>query len=128
MLSASGPIQKVGALSGADTGFFKRGGSICLRNAGMGEGGRGAVRCRPDTKSGEGGGAVRLRPDTKSGGEGRVLSGTSEKRGGGCLAEEGAVPYMKEGGVATPNPHPPPPPPPLDPPLPLFGTQQIRYR
>ena len=34
-------------------------------------------------------------------------------RGRGCLAEEGALPYMK-GGVATPKP---PPPPPLDPPL-----------
>ena len=28
--------------------------------------------------------------------------------GGGCLEEEGEVPYMK-GGFATPNPTPPPP-------------------
>ena len=39
----------------------------------------------------------------------------SGKGAGGCLAEEGALPYMK-GGLQPPNP-PPPPPPPLDPPL-----------
>ena len=58
-------------------------------------------------RRGGGGGAVRrFRPDTKSG----------EGGGGGCLAEEGAVPYMKgggRGGLQTPNlPSPPPPPPP----------------
>ena len=47
----------------------------------------GAVSFRPDKKS-RGGGAVRFRPDTKSG----------EGLGGGCLAEEGKVPYMKGGG------------------------------
>ena len=65
---------------------------------GGGGGGGVAVSFRPDKKSG-GGGAVRFRPDTKSG----------EGLGGGCLAEEGKVPYMK-GGVATcnpPNPYPP---------------------
>ena len=57
----------------------------------------------------EGGGAVRFRPDTKTGkgggGEGGVLC-TLQARyeseggggGGGCLAEEGEVPYMKGGG------------------------------
>ena len=39
-----------------------------------------------------------------------MLSGASgpiqKAGGGGCLAEEGAVPY-KKGGVATPNPPPP---------------------
>ena len=76
-------------------------------------GGGGAVRLRPDTKSGGGGGVAvnlrrkaergavrRFRPDTKSGGGGG---------GGGCLAEEGEVPYMK-GGCNPQNP-------PLDPPL-----------
>ena len=94
-----------------------------------------AVRFRPDTKSGGGGGggccplqaryekrggggggAVHLRPDTKSGGGGGgccpALQARYKKRGRGrgCLAEEGALPYMK-GGVATPKT------PPLDPPL-----------
>ena len=61
-----------------------------------------------------GGGAIRFRPDMKSGGGAGVLSasGPIQKAGrgggGGCLAEE-EVPYMK-GGVATPNPSPPLPP------------------
>ena len=106
-----------------------------IRNAGVG----GAVRFRPDTKSGGGGGgggggAARFRPDMRSGGGGGgggclpfkaryekrrrggggVLSGASGPmqnagKGRGCLAEEGALPYMK-GGVATPKPPPPPPP------------------
>ena len=65
-----------------------------------GGGGGDAVYLRPAIRKagGGGGGAVRrFSPDTKSG------------EWGGCLAEEGEVPYMK-GGVATPNP-------PLDPPL-----------
>ena len=66
---------------------FQKGGlRPAIRNAGRGGGGGGAVRFRPDTKSGGG--------------------------GCGCLAEEGALPYMK-GGVATPKP----PPSRLDPPL-----------
>ena len=53
----------------------------------------------------KGGGGVEI-CSTKSGG--RVLSGASGliQKQGGCLAEEGEVPYTK-GGVATP--HPPPP-------------------
>ena len=72
-----------------------------------------AVRFRSDTKSeGGGGGAVRFRPDTKSGGGCcPALQARYKKRGKGgrgCLAEKGAVPYMK-GGVATPKTPPPPP-------------------
>ena len=83
--------------------------------SGGGEGGGGAARFRPDTRSGGGGGgAFHLRPDTKSGGgEGGggccpALQARYKKRGRerGCLAEEGALPYMK-GGVATPKPPPP---------------------
>ena len=62
-----------------------------------GGGGGGVIRFRPDTKSGGGGrgaGAVRFRPDTKKRGEGE----------GGCLAEEGEVPYMKGGGVSASGP------------------------
>ena len=113
-------------------------------------GGGGAVRFRPDTKSGWGGGAVRFRPDTKRGGGGgegvlSALDPTLTKSGGGggggggvlssasgaiqkagkgegCLAEEGALPYMKGGPQPPPPPwirlcevifHPPPPFPPL---------------
>ena len=59
---------------------------------------------------GGGGGAVRFRPDTKSGGGGGVLFGASGPiqkagKGRGCLAEEGALPYMKGGGC---NPQTPP--------------------
>ena len=76
---------------------------------GGGGGGGGGLQAR-------GGGAVRFRPDMKSGGWGMgggVLSGASGpilKAGRGCLAEEGELSYMK-GGVATPNPPPPLPPP-----------------
>ena len=98
-------------------------------------GGGGAVRFRPHTKSGgggEGGCPLQARYERLGGGGGGggccplkaryekrgVLSGASgpiQKAGGGggCLAEEGAVPYMK-GGLQPPNP---PPPLPLDPPL-----------
>ena len=114
------------------------------KRGGRGEGG-GAVRCRPDTKSGGGveggccplqaryekrrGGAVHLRPDTKSGGGGGggggggVLSGASgpiQKAGKweGLFSRRGGVTiYERGGGGCNPNPPPPPPPPPLDPPL-----------
>ena len=123
MLSGQGRIQ----------GFPK--GGVETRDTKCGGGGGGAARFRPDTKSGGrgccplqaryekrmgggGGGAVHLRPDTKSGWGGGgggccpALQARYKKRGRGrgCLAEEGALPYMK-GGVATPKPPPPPPPP-----------------
>ena len=56
------------------------------------------LQVRYGKREGGGGAVQRFRPDTKSG----------ERGGGerGCLAEKGAVPYMK-GGVATPKTPPP---------------------
>ena len=105
--------------------IFQIGGSRpAIRKAGWGVGGGGAVRFRPDMKSGGGGllytsgtirkarrgggggDAVRFRHDTKGGG--------GEE--GGCLADEGEVPYIKgrrgaRGGCNPQTPPPPPPPP-----------------
>ena len=69
-----------------------------IRKAGVGVGG--AVRFRHDVKSRRGVCVLYTsgRHDTKGGGE-----------GGGCLAEEGEVPYMKGWGGGC-NPPPPPPP------------------
>ena len=68
MLSASGPIRKAGG------------------------GGGGAVRFRPDTKSGVGWGCGW---GCGCGCMCCTLQAQYERRGG-CLAEEGEVPYMKE--------------------------------
>ena len=80
-----------------------------MREEWGGGGGGGAVRFRPDTKSGWGvlsaSGPIRKADGVLSGASGPIQN----RREGGCLAEEGEVPYMK-GGVATPNPPPPPPP------------------
>ena len=98
---------------------FQKGGlrpAIRLAGGGGGGGGCCPLQARYEKQGdggGGGGGAVHLRPDTKSGGGGGpALQARYKKRGRGrgCLAEEGALPYMK-GGVATPKP------PPLDPPL-----------
>ena len=67
------------------------------RKAGGGGGGGGGVSASgPIRKAGGGGCCPALQARYKKRGRGR-----------GCLAEEGALPYMK-GGVATPKPPPPP--------------------
>ena len=68
---------------------------------------KGGVETR-DTNARGGGGAV-LDPTRKAGRGCCPFKARYEKRGRGrgCLAEEGALPYMK-GGVATPKPPPPP--------------------
>ena len=101
MLSALDPTRKTEGKGGG--GGLPASGPI--QRAGGGGGGGVAVHLRPDTESGGGGG----------GGCCSALQARYKKRGRGrgCLAEEGALPYMK-GGVATPKT---PPPPPLDPPL-----------
>ena len=105
--NGGGPTRKAGGGGGCcplQARYKKRGVCVCV--CGGGGGGGDAVYLRPAIRKAEvGGGGVggavrRFSPDTKSG------------EWGGCLAEEGEVPYMK-GGVATPNP----PPPNLDPPL-----------
>ena len=80
MLSALGPIQKAGV--------------------GWGGGGCCPLQVRYGKREGGGGGVLSsaLGPIQKAG-----KGGGGEK---GCLAEKGAVPYMK-GGVATPKPPPP---------------------
>ena len=77
-----------------------------IREAGGGGGGGLPFKARYEKRRREGGG----------GGCCPALQARYKKRGRerGCLAEEGALPYMK-GGVATPK-HPPPPPPPPPPP------------
>ena len=108
-----------------------RKGGVRFRKAGGGGGG-GAVRFRPHTK--RGGVAVRLRPDTKSGGEGGGVSGASgliqkagrwKEGGGGCLAEEGVVPYMKGRGGGLQPPTPPPSPGSASSQLPPEGRAQV---
>ena len=94
-------------------GFQKGGLRPAIRNAG---GGGCPLKARYEKRRGGGGGGGGCCP---------ALQARYKKRGRGrgCLAEEGALPYTKGGGVATPNP-PPPPPIPLDPPLPgqRFGA------
>ena len=105
---------------------FQKGGlRPAIRNAGGGGGGCCPFKARYEKREGGGGGcAVHLRPDTKSVG-GPALQARYKKRGRGrgCLAEEGALPYMK-GGVATPKT------PPLDPPLPyhLYRSTCLHVR
>ena len=119
-------------IPGADTGFSKRGGlRPAIRNARGG-----AVRFRPDTKSGGGGGgAARFRPDTKSRGRGCCpLQARYEKRGGGGGGGGGCCPALQarsksgkgeglfsiRGGVTIYERggcNPQTPPLPLDPPL-----------
>ena len=84
MLPASGPIQKAGGRGGGgycplQARYEKRGGGGCC-----------PFKARYEKRRGAGGCCPALQARYKKRGRGR-----------GCLAEEGALPYMK-GGVATP--------------------------